>query len=90
MVLVWWQQAKTCLVLYFSAEKGVGARTTADELYLLEDFTRHCMPPRVYTWQVIEAFGKQQDPREVSERLVQAAKEAGSGDDITVVVAKLG
>lgn len=39
---------------------------------------------------VIEAFGKQQDPREVSERLVQAAKEAGSGDDITVVVAKLG
>lgn len=44
----------------------------------------------MHTWQVIEAFGRQQDPREVSERLVQAAKEAGSGDDITVVVAKLG
>ena len=42
------------------------------------------------TWQVIEAFGKKQDPREISERLVQAAKEAGSGDDVTVVVAKLG
>lgn len=50
---------------------------------------RLCMPRLVF-WQVIEAFGKEQNPQEVSERLVQAAQEAGSGDDITVVVAKLG
>ncbi|CAM9474322.1 unnamed protein product [Pylaiella littoralis] len=33
---------------------------------------------------------KQKDPRQVSRELVTAAREAGSGDDITVVVAKLG
>ncbi|CAM9113467.1 unnamed protein product [Ectocarpus sp. 13 AM-2016] len=39
---------------------------------------------------VTEAIRKQKDPRQVSKELVTAAREAGSGDDITVVIAKLG
>lgn len=40
--------------------------------------------------KVTEAIRKQKDPRQVSKELVAAAREAGSGDDITVVIAKLG
>lgn len=40
--------------------------------------------------QVIEAFGKQKLPSQVSRELVNEARAAGSGDDITAVVAKLG
>lgn len=40
--------------------------------------------------QVSEGISKQKDPRQVAQELVTAAREAGSGDDITVVVAKLG
>ncbi|CAM9797822.1 unnamed protein product [Ectocarpus fasciculatus] len=38
---------------------------------------------------VTAAIRKQKDPRQVSKELVAAAREAGSGDDITVVIAKL-
>lgn len=54
-------------------------------------------PPSVYPDiplflrdQVSEGIGKQKDPRQVAQELVSAAREAGSGDDITAVVAKLG
>lgn len=40
--------------------------------------------------QVAEEFGKQKSPTQVSQQLVTTARSAGSGDDITVVVAKLG
>lgn len=46
--------------------------------------------PGICLWQVSQAIEKQKDPRQVSQELVAAAREAGSGDDITVVVAKLG
>lgn len=46
--------------------------------------------PMRWTRQVAEGIRKQKDPRQVSRELVNAAREAGSGDDITVVVAKLG
>eukprot|EP00752_Nemacystus_decipiens_P006440 g5800.t1 len=39
---------------------------------------------------VSEGISKQKDPYQVAQELVTAAREAGSGDDITVVVAKLG
>lgn len=39
--------------------------------------------------QVTEAFGKQRRPKEVAQELVNTARQAGSVDDVTAVVAKL-
>lgn len=46
--------------------------------------------PVVLREKVSEGIIKQKEPRQVAQELVSAAREAGSGDDITAVVAKLG
>lgn len=53
-------------------------------------FVHAAFSPLMFFEQVSEAFRKQKTPSQVSYELVNAAREAGSGDDITAVIAKLG
>jgi serine/threonine protein phosphatase PrpC len=71
---------------------GVGAEVEADvtdELALDDDIILLCsdgLTRELTDAQITAVLGECEDPKEAADRLVDAAKEAGGGDNITVVV----
>lgn len=62
----------------------------ASYLVVASDGVWDSLPQEKVSSLVLEAFGKQKPLSQVSRELVTAAREAGSGDDVTAVIAKLG